>query len=113
MKLLGLLQPGYRYPSKTWQLAAFAILVLVSGYFFIRGPWRAAEHSVDLPTFYTSARAWVLGLNPYDWDKLRHGRKWASREYLDRPLTPPMPSAAAQSAVHGVSERQHGVLLVS
>src|SRR5262245_40966015 len=92
LTLLGLLQPGSRYPSKTWQLGAFAILVLVSGYFFIRGPWRAAEHSVDLPTFYTSARAWVLGLNPYDWDQLRAlGRESGlQEEHLDRSLTPPM-----------------------
>lgn len=85
-------QAGSRYPSKTWQLAAFVILILVSGYFFIRGPWRAAEDSVDLPTFYTSARAWVLGLNPYDWDQLRAlGRESGLQEqHLDRSLTPPM-----------------------
>jgi Glycosyltransferase family 87 len=92
LKLLRALQAGSRYPSKTWQLAAVAILILVSGYFFLRGPWRAAEHSVDLPTFYTSARAWVLGLNPYDWDQLRAlGRESGLQEHdLDRSLTPPM-----------------------
>jgi Glycosyltransferase family 87 len=92
LKLLRALQAGSRYPSKTWQLAAVAILILVSGYFFLRGPWRAAEHSVDLPTFYTSARAWVLGLNPYDWDQLRAlARESGLQEHdLDRSLTPPM-----------------------
>jgi hypothetical protein len=94
LKLLRVLQAGSHYPSKTWQLAAFAILILVSGYFFLRGPWRAAEgeHSADLPTFYTSARAWVLGLNPYDWDQLRAlGRESGLQEHdLDRSLTPPM-----------------------
>jgi hypothetical protein len=92
LKLPRVLQAGSRYPSKTWQLAAFVILILVSSYFFIRGPWRAAEHSVDLPTFYTSARAWVLGLNPYDWDQLRAlGRESGLQEHhLDRSLTPPM-----------------------
>jgi hypothetical protein len=94
LKLLRVLQAGSRYPSKTWQLAALAILILVSGYFFLRGPWRAAEaeHSADLPTFYISARAWVLGLNPYDWDQLRAlGRESGLQEHdLDRSLTPPM-----------------------
>ena len=92
LELLRVLQAGSRYPSKTWQLAGFAILILVSGYFVVRGPWRAAEHSVDLPTFYTSARAWVLGLNPYDWDQLRAlARESGLQEHdLDRSLTPPM-----------------------
>ncbi|MFA9478914.1 glycosyltransferase family 87 protein [Phycisphaerales bacterium AB-hyl4] len=45
----------------------FWCLLLAGGLYFIwRGPWRAMEISVDLPTFYSAARAWLHGLDPYN-----------------------------------------------
>jgi hypothetical protein len=92
LDLLELLQPKSRFLSRNWQLAAYSLLLLASVYFFFRGPWRAAEVSVDLPTFYISARAWLFGLNPYDWDQLLTVAQESrlAEQQLDRSLTPPL-----------------------
>jgi len=44
-----------------WLLLAAAVVYLLG-----RGPYRAVHETVDLPTFYGGARAWVLGEDPYD-----------------------------------------------
>lgn len=49
----------------------WSILLLSAAYFAWRGPWRGLELSVDLPTFYSAARAWLYGLDPYDMTVLR------------------------------------------
>jgi hypothetical protein len=42
------------------------LLALSSGYFIARGPVRALDQTVDLPTFYAATRVWMMGQNPYD-----------------------------------------------
>ena len=46
--------------------ALVAALVVVSAYFFVRGPYRAWRGTIDLHVFYSASRAWLLGRNPYD-----------------------------------------------
>lgn len=50
----------------TKTLGPVLLLAIALAYLFMRGPWRAAQQTVDLPTFYGAAQAWVLGENPYD-----------------------------------------------
>lgn len=44
----------------------FSLLALALAYFLWRGPMRGLELSVDLPSFYSAARAWLFGGDPYD-----------------------------------------------
>jgi len=45
---------------------AWLVVLFAAIYFVARGPYRAAQLTVDLPTFYGSTSAWLVGEDPYD-----------------------------------------------
>src|SRR5215813_216275 len=51
-------------------IATNTLLLLGLTLFFIRGVWRALNHSGDFAPPYSSTRAWIQGINPYDYENI-------------------------------------------
>jgi len=79
------------------------LLTIALAYLFIRGPWRAAHQTVDLPTFYGAAKAWVIGDDPYDHTTIKrlYDDAGGDGQFVARCVNPPsfMPVTAPLGVV--------------
>lgn len=98
------------------RISAYILFTAACFYFVVRGPLRATKRSVDFPTFYTSAKAWLIGKNPYDVEQLEQIYSQSGRDNnpvtvtLNPPVTFPLlipfallPYQAAKFAMIGIN----------
>jgi hypothetical protein len=67
------------------------VLLAALGYLFVRGPYRAWQETVDLPTFYGAAHAWIIGADPYDHATIKrvYDQRGGDGQHVARCVNPP------------------------